>query len=142
MATFADFFAGIGLVREAMEPLGWRCVFANGIAPGKAEMYRSRFGFRHFVTDDVNNLRLEHLPVKVDLATASFPCIDLSLAGNRAGLSGEHSGTVWPFLELLALRCRRTGRRAAGECDGLSVVPPGKGPCRGLPISGEAGLRL
>lgn len=113
MATFAEFFAGIGLVREAMEPLGWRCVFANDIAPGKAEMYRSRFGFRHFVTDDVNNLRVEQLPAKVDLVTASFPCIDLSLAGNRAGLSGEHSGTVWPFLELLAAHCRSAGTPAA-----------------------------
>ena len=94
MAAFAEFFAGIGLVREAMEPLGWRCVFANDIAPGKAEMYRTRFGFRHFVVDDVNNLTVDQLPADIDLVTASFPCIDLSLAGNRAGLAGEHSGTV------------------------------------------------
>ena len=106
MAAFAEFFAGIGLVREALEPLGWRCAFANDIAPGKAEMYRARFGFRHFVVDDVNNLTIDQLPVDIDLVTASFPCIDLSLAGNRAGLAGAHSGTVWPFLELLAAHCR------------------------------------
>ena len=113
MAAFAEFFAGIGLVREALEPLGWRCVFANDIAPGKAEMYRSRFGFRHFVTDDINNLRVDQLPADIDLVTASFPCIDLSLAGNRAGLAGEHSGTVWPFLELLAARHRSATSPAA-----------------------------
>ena len=105
MAAFGEFFAGISLVREAMEPLGWRCVFANDIAPGKAEMYRTRFGFRHFVVDEVNNLTVDQLPADIDLVTASFPCIDLSLAGNRAGLVGEHSGTVWPFLKLLAARC-------------------------------------
>ena len=113
MVTFAEFFAGIGLVREAIEPLGWHCAFANDIAPGKAEMYRSRFGFRHFVTDDVNNLRVDQLPANIDLVTASFPCIDLSLAGNRAGLAGEHSGTVWPFLELLGVRCQSAAAPAA-----------------------------
>ena len=113
MAAFAEFFAGIGLVREALEPLGWRCAFANDIAPGKAEMYHARFGFRHFVVDDVNNLTVDQLPADIDLATASFPCIDLSLAGNRAGLAGEHSGTVWPFLELLAARCRCAAAPAA-----------------------------
>lgn len=113
MATFAEFFAGIGLVREALEPLGWRCVFANDIAPGKAEMYGARFGFRHVVVDDVNNLTADQLPAEVDLVTASFPCIDLSLAGNRAGLAGKHSGTIWPFLELLSARCRSGGAPAA-----------------------------
>lgn len=113
MAAFAEFFAGIGLVREALEPLGWRCAFANDIAPGKAEMYRARFGFRHFVVDDVNNLTVDQLPADIDLATASFPCIDLSLAGNRAGLAGEHSGTVWPFLELLAAHCQSAAAPAA-----------------------------
>lgn len=110
MATFAEFFAGIGLVREAIEPLGWKCVFANDIALGKAEMYGARFGLRDFVIDDVRRVGASDLPADVDLVTASFPCIDLSLAGNRAGLAGEHSGTIWPFLDLLARR-QRLGRR-------------------------------
>lgn len=102
MARFAEFFSGIGLVREAIEPLGWECVFANDIAPDKAEMYRERFGDKHLVVDDINNLSIGDLPDDLDLLTASFPCIDLSLAGNRRGLDGEHSGTIWPFLELAA----------------------------------------
>ena len=102
MARFAEFFSGIGLVREAIEPLGWNCVFANDIASDKAEMYRERFGEDHLVVDDINHLDLADLPDDLDLLTASFPCIDLSLAGNRRGLAGEHSGTVWPFLDLVA----------------------------------------
>ena len=109
VATFAEFFAGIGLVREAVEPLGWRCVFANDIARGKAEMYRARFGLEEFIVDDIRCLRVEDLPLHVDLVTASFPCIDLSLAGNRAGLAGKHSGTIWPFLDLLAARHDQNG---------------------------------
>ena len=107
MVRFAEFFAGIGLVREAVAPLGWECVFANDIAPGKAEMYRARFGGGDLVVDDINDLAVGDLPAGLDAVTASFPCIDLSLAGNRAGLAGEHSGTVWPFLDLLAEQCRR-----------------------------------
>ncbi|MCY3921910.1 MAG: DNA (cytosine-5-)-methyltransferase [Chloroflexi bacterium] len=102
MARFAEFFSGIGLVREAIEPLGWSCVFANDIAHDKAQMYVDHFGRDHLVVDDINNLTLDDLPDDLDLLTASFPCIDLSLAGNRRGLAGEHSGTVWPFLDLAA----------------------------------------
>jgi len=100
MPRFAEFFSGIGLVREAIEPLGWHCVFANDIAPEKARMYIDRFGDEHLVVDDINNLSFNDLPGNLDLLTASFPCIDLSLAGNRRGLAGEHSGTIWPFLDL------------------------------------------
>ncbi len=102
MPRFAEFFSGIGLVREAIEPLGWDCVFANDIAEEKAEMYRARFGDDHLVVEDINRLRLSDLPDNLYLLTASFPCIDLSLAGNRRGLAGEHSGTIWPFLDLTA----------------------------------------
>lgn len=105
-ATFAEFFAGIGLVREAIEPLGWRCVFANDIARGKAAMYQARFGLRDYLVDDIRRVHTHGLPAQIDLATASFPCIDLSLAGNRAGLAGKHSGTIWPFLDLLTARSR------------------------------------
>jgi hypothetical protein len=38
--TAAEFFAGIGLVRLALERQGWQVVFANDIDPDKAEMYR------------------------------------------------------------------------------------------------------
>ena len=63
-------------------------------------MYTDRFGDEHLVVDDINNLSFKDLPGDLDLLTASFPCIDLSLAGNRRGLAGEHSGTIWPFLNL------------------------------------------
>lgn len=100
MARFAEFFAGIGLVREAIEPLGWECAFANDISPAKADMYADRFGREHLLVEDIHCVTLADLPADLDLLTASFPCIDLSLAGNRAGLAGKHSGTIWSFLAL------------------------------------------
>jgi DNA (cytosine-5)-methyltransferase 1 len=41
------------------------------------------------------------LPGTPDLVWASFPCQDLSLAGNQAGLKGERSGTFHAFWRLV-----------------------------------------
>ncbi len=94
--TAAEFFAGIGLVRMAFERAGWQVVFANDIDARKLAMYRDNFGGDHFVLNDIRNIRAEMVPT-VSLATASFPCIDLSLAGNRNGLNGSHSSAYWEF---------------------------------------------
>lgn len=96
----AEFFAGIGLVRLAVESAGFEVVFANDIAPFKAELYRANFDGRHFVLGDVRDVRGENVP-DVDLATASFPCTDLSLAGLRAGIGGASSGMFWEFARVI-----------------------------------------
>lgn len=85
-----------------LEKSGWQCVFANDIDPKKLEMYASEFkdASQHFVLGDIRAIDALELP-EVELATASFPCTDLSLAGARAGLAGEHSSALWPFLEVL-----------------------------------------
>ncbi len=81
--TFAEFFAGIGLMRLGLENKGWAVAFANDIDPEKHEMYRA-----HFRLGDIHHLDADAIPT-VTLATASFPCNDLSLAGMRGGLNGE-----------------------------------------------------
>ena len=62
MARFAEFFAGIGLVREAIEPLGWECSFANDIAPAKTDMYAGQFGRKHLLVEDIHRVTLADLP--------------------------------------------------------------------------------
>ncbi len=96
----AEFFAGIGLVRLALEGECFDVVFANDIEPAKRDLYVANFGTEHFVLDDVRNVHGDAIP-DVDIATASFPCTDLSLAGMRAGLAGEHSGMFWEFARVL-----------------------------------------
>jgi DNA (cytosine-5)-methyltransferase 1 len=41
--TFAEFFAGTGLMRMGLERAGWITAFANDIDPDKEEMYRTHF---------------------------------------------------------------------------------------------------
>lgn len=96
----AEFFAGIGLVRAALEQNDVEVVFANDIEPTKHQLYRANFGDSDFVLGDVRLIDGSDIPY-VDLATASFPCTDLSLAGGRAGLDGEGSGMFWEFARIL-----------------------------------------
>lgn len=97
---FAEFFAGIGLVRLGLEQTGWRVVFANDIEPFKHAIYAANFNDRDFVLGDVRNVHGCDVP-DIDLATASFPCTDLSLAGGRRGIDGEQSGMFWEFTRVL-----------------------------------------
>ena len=76
---------------------GWRCLFANDFDEKKANAYRLNWGASEFYLGDIHKLSAKQLPGSADLAWASFPCQDLSLAGNGAGLAGERSGAFWGF---------------------------------------------
>lgn len=96
----AEFFAGIGLVRLALEQAGIEVVFANDISETKYRIYEENFPAEHFALCDVAQLAAVDIP-DIEIATASFPCTDLSLAGNRAGIRGAESGTFWEFTRVL-----------------------------------------
>lgn len=100
--TFAEFFAGIGLVRMGLEQAGWNFSYANDNDPKKKEMYEGQFGPEgdRYDTADVRRINADTIPT-VTLATASFPCTDLSLAGAREGLRGGQSSTFWSFVRIL-----------------------------------------
>ncbi|MDR3618584.1 MAG: DNA (cytosine-5-)-methyltransferase [Paludisphaera borealis] len=109
--TFCEFFAGIGLVREGLAGSGWSCAYANDVDPKKQQLYEGRFGAEgHFHLGDVWNTPevLARITGRPFLATASFPCVDLSLAGQGRGFEGSHSSTFFGFVRLLeALADRR-----------------------------------
>lgn len=100
--TFAEFFAGIGLMRLGLEQAGWKIRFANDLDPKKLEMYKAKFpdADKHYLLQDVHEVGADDLPT-VDLATASFPCTDLSLAGARKGLGGKQSSAFWGFVKAM-----------------------------------------
>ncbi|MBS0209816.1 MAG: DNA (cytosine-5-)-methyltransferase [Planctomycetes bacterium] len=97
----AEFFAGIGLVRLALERQGWDVVFANDICEDKAQMYQTNWpSDDHLVVEDIHKLKAKDIP-DCDLFTASFPCNDLSIAGRWEGLSGKESSAFWGLTSLL-----------------------------------------
>ncbi len=96
----AEFFAGVGLVRLGLEQANIDVVFATDIDNTKFKSYSANFGADDFCLADVRNITGSDIP-DVQIATASFPCTDLSLAGKRAGLKGEHSGMFWEFARVI-----------------------------------------
>jgi DNA (cytosine-5)-methyltransferase 1 len=98
--TFYEFFAGGGMARAGLGP-SWSCLFANDFDCKKAASYAANWGADHLKVGDVAEVTPADLPGTADLAWASFPCQDLSLAGAGAGLKGDRSGTFWPFWKLM-----------------------------------------
>jgi DNA (cytosine-5)-methyltransferase 1 len=100
--TVAEYFAGIGLVKMGLDPLGWQVVFANDISEKKYEMYKAFFpkSEGHYFVGDIFKIDSSQVP-STTLATCSFPCIDLSLAGNMNGIDGKHSSAFWGFIKVL-----------------------------------------
>ena len=105
----AEFFAGIGLMRMGLDLEDISTIWANDIDPKKWEMYRHNFPDADgiFSIKDVHKVTSAELP-NIDIATASFPCNDLSLAGARNGLAGSQSSAYWGFIDVLqAMGSRR-----------------------------------
>lgn len=115
MPSFYEFFAGGGMARAGLGK-DWECLFANDIDVKKGATYAANWGSEHLKIEGVGALMAVDLPVGADLAWASFPCQDLSLAGDYVGLKGERSGTVWPFWRLMK------ALREEGRAPGLVVL--------------------
>jgi DNA (cytosine-5)-methyltransferase 1 len=94
--TYYEFFAGGGMARSGLGD-NWRCLFANDFDSKKVSAYRANWGDGEIWCGDVGSVTGSQLPELADLIWASFPCQDLSLAGNGAGLNGKRSGAFWPF---------------------------------------------
>ncbi len=117
--TVAEFFAGIGLMRLGLEAQGWSVVYANDIDPKKRAMYWAHFGEEMsgpgsgpsganvsqdpqgmYHLEDIRNVYADAVP-RAALATASFPCNDLSVAGKQRGLAGAASSMFWEFIRIM-----------------------------------------
>lgn len=82
-----------------------RVAWANDIEIDKQRMYEGHFGTDEdshtFALGDLCDVHPDQMPASAELAWASSPCTDLSLAGDRAGLRGKESGAFWQFTRVL-----------------------------------------
>lgn len=97
---FYEFFAGGGMARAGLRE-GWQCTFANDFDRKKCQTYRDNWGAGDLFPGDIGAVSITDLPGRADLAWASSPCQDFSLAGNGAGLSGSKSNVFWSFWRLV-----------------------------------------
>lgn len=93
------------MARAGLGP-AWQCLWANDFSPEKAAAYRVNWGDKNFVLGDVSQVEASRLPTAT-LAWASFPCQDLSLAGDQGGIGRQEdesftrSGVFWAFWKLM-----------------------------------------
>lgn len=103
---FYEFFAGGGMARVGLEP-AWNCTFANDNSTIKALAYAARWGEGHLDTRSIDEVAATDIPRGAHMAWASFPCQDVSVAGNGLGIGTAaeretRSSALWPFLDLMA----------------------------------------
>jgi len=97
----ADFFAGIGLATEGLERAGWKTVYAVDHDPQKKEIYSDNFDSGYYKVKDVKDVCIDNIP-DIELAHASFPCTDTSIAGGREGIHSDgESSSYWKFIRVL-----------------------------------------
>ena len=98
--TFLEFFAGGGMARAGpRRPVRLR--LRQRHRPDEVRrLPRQRSGRRHRRKATSGTSTPPSIPA-ADLAWASFPCQDLSLAGGRRGLNAPRSGAFWGFWNII-----------------------------------------
>jgi DNA (cytosine-5)-methyltransferase 1 len=93
----AGLFAGIGGIEVGLEQAGHETTMLCEIDDAATEVLKTRIAGAVYHAD-VRSLRT--LP-DVELLTAGFPCQDLSISGQRNGISGKRSGLVEHVFRLI-----------------------------------------
>lgn len=97
--SYLEFFAGSGLVAQGLKS-SFRPIWANDIDGKKGAVYTANHTNKHFHLGSISDVLGKELP-SAELAWASFPCQDLSLAGQAGGIHGKRSGLVWEWLRII-----------------------------------------
>lgn len=99
MPTFGSLFAGVGGFDLGFEAAGWECRWqVEWDKRCRSVLARHRPDAKRY--GDVNDVD-GHILAPVDCITYGFPCQDLSVAGNRAGLDGERSGLFFQATRII-----------------------------------------
>lgn len=120
---FLDFFAGSGLVSEGLKTC-FTPVWANDICKKKAAVFCANHPKEIFRLGPIQTIKGAELP-EACLSWGSFPCQDLSLAGNMGGISGERSGLVWQWLRVMDEMSRKPPIVVAENVVGLVSAAKG-----------------
>lgn len=105
-------------------------VWSNDISEKKARLFEANSSSReeaNYIVEDLKLIEHSSMPESVDLAWASFPCTDLSLAGSRGGLNSGASSAYWHFIKsIAAMRDRRPKCIAIENVSGLATSAAGR----------------
>lgn len=97
--AIAGVFSGIGGFELAFSQAGFDSELLVEIDPSARAVLKTRFPDADVRTDV---LELRELPSNTTILTAGFPCQNLSMAGDKSGITGSKSGVVQKMFELIA----------------------------------------
>ncbi len=95
----AGLFAGIGGFEHAFAETGFETNLLVEIDPAARAVLKARFPNIE-IRSDVGDLSV--LPSDTTIVAAGFPCQNLSMAGDKVGISGSKSGVVEKLFDLIA----------------------------------------
>jgi DNA (cytosine-5)-methyltransferase 1 len=91
-------FAGIGGFELAFERSGFNAALLVEIDPAAAAVLSKRFPDAELRSDIID---VSEIPHGTTIITAGFPCQNLSMAGDKSGITGRKSGIVDKMFELI-----------------------------------------
>lgn len=98
---FLSLFSGIGGFDLAFERAGMTCDTVCEIDKQAQTVLRRHFPHSRLI-DDVRKVgKQSHEPKSIDVICGGFPCQDVSIAGERAGLAGKRSGLWFEFARII-----------------------------------------
>ena len=97
--SIAGLFSGIGGFELAFSQAGFETNLLVDVDPAARSVLEARFPDVE-IRSDVREL--SDLPFDTTIVTAGFPCQNLSMAGDKAGISGPKSGVVEILFDLIA----------------------------------------
>lgn len=96
-----DAFSGIGGFSLAAQRKGIKIIGHSEIDKYAEKIYVNHFDNLNY--GDIAKIDIENLP-DFDLLTSGFPCQDLSIAGNRAGIYGMRSSLFFNAVKILKIK--------------------------------------
>jgi DNA (cytosine-5)-methyltransferase 1 len=96
-------FAGIGGIEHGLAESGHQTELLCELDVGARRILSNEFPSVPLVADVRDLRKIPH----VDVVAAGFPCQDVSQAGNKAGITGAHSGLIGQVFRLLRPRATR-----------------------------------
>lgn len=95
--------SGIEAASVAWRPLGWEAVAFSEIEPFPCAVLAHHYPDVPNLGDMTQVGDWREYRGAVDLVVAGTPCQDFSIAGKRAGMSGERSGLALVFAQVLSV---------------------------------------
>lgn len=97
-------FDGIGTGRYALDKAGIKVDKYYASEIDKNAISIAQYNYPDIIQiGDVESIDFNSLKGKIDLIIGGFPCTDLSLAGKRDGLKGQHSRLFYKQLEAIKI---------------------------------------